>query len=367
MDNLFCEFDSRLSEDNAVQGNSVTDAWKLPQKADAFMAMCEMVKALVASINLDRTMEIIISTIGKLIPYQSCVLFLMEKESLLPAKSVTPYKELLSLSPLLHLEEPFINLVVRNRKPFLIPAMKSVKEKPMLKDEHCFMCVPLTVKEKIIGVVYVGTTTEGTYNEEHLNTLSILADMAAPSIEAAQLREEKESSLLTMQKLNENLKTLVRQYMALHEIGESLIIGLNVDEKLYPLGEIMMRIIDYQSLIIFLIDRKSQDGEIVPRYCRSPYDRLFNDSSFKKSDILRWVIDQKKPLLLEDTKESRLPNVVENERSAIIIPMMVEHEVIGVFYVGAAEPFRFDEEGLKLISTIAYQTTMALRNAMRYE
>jgi diguanylate cyclase (GGDEF)-like protein len=62
-----------------------------------------------------------------------------------------------------------------------------------------------------------------------------------------------------------------------------------------------------------------------------------------------------------------LPNVVEAERSAIIVPMIVENDVIGAFYVGAAQQHFYDEEALKLVSTVAYQTAMGIKNAELYE
>jgi diguanylate cyclase (GGDEF)-like protein len=340
----------------------------LQKKVDELSIVYEMSKALGASINLDGTLEIIISMIRKLIVYQSCVIFLLEKGNLSPTKYITPYKELLALSPLLQLEETIVNLVVQNRKPLLVPDMQTVNEQRIFKDEKCIMCVPLIIKERIIGVIYVGTTRQGTYNEDHLNILSILGNSAAISIESAQLYEEKEQSLIVTKNFNEKLEKSVRQLSALNELGKSLGSSLKMDDTLNLIGEKMKMIIDYQSFIIFLINRDSTELEIKPQRVISPYANLFKDITFKKSEgVLGWVIDQKKPLLLEDTRESRLPNVVEYERAAIIVPMIVENDAIGAFYVGAAQPHYYDEEGLKLVSTVTYQTAMAVKNAELYD
>jgi len=340
----------------------------LQKKVDELSIVYEMSKALGASINLDGTLEIIISMIRKLIVYQSCVIFLLEKGNLTPAKYITPYKELLALSPLLQLEETIVNLVVQNRKPLLVPDMQTVNEQRIFKDEKCIMCVPLIIKERIIGVVYVGTTKQGTYNEDHLNILAILGNSAAIAIESAQLFEEKEQTLMVTKSFNERLDKTVRQLSALNELTKSLCSSLKMDDTLNIIGEKMKMIIDYQSFIIFLINKESSDMEIVPKRCISPYANLFKDLTFKKSEgVLGWVVDQKKPLLLEDTRESRLPNVVEYERSAIIVPMIVENEVIGAFYVGAAQPNHYDEDGLRLVSTVTYQTAMAVQNAALYD
>jgi GAF domain-containing protein len=142
-----------------------------------------------------------------------------------------------------------------------------------------------------------------------------------------------------------------------------------LDKLLYPLREILTRTINYQSFIIFLVNREGLDREIVARYCIGPYADLFRSVTFRITDnVLGWAMLQKKPLLLEDTRESKLPNVLEQERSVIIIPMVIENEVIGAYYVGSADPCRYyDEEGLQLIFTVASQTTLEIRNALRQE
>ena len=340
----------------------------LQKKVDELSIVYEMGKALGASTNLDGALEIIISMIRKLIVYQSCVIFLLDKGNLTPAKFITPYKELLALSPLLQLEETIVNLVVQNRKPLLVPDMQTVNEQRIFKDEKCIMCVPLIIKERIIGVIYVGTTKQATYNEDHLNILSILGNSAAIAIESALLYEDKEQSLTMMKSFNEKLSKSVRQLSALNDLSKSLGSSLKLDDMLNTIAEHMKQIIDYQSFIIFFVKKDSNEMELVPKRVISPYVELFKNITIKMSEgVLGWVISQKKPLFLEDTRESRLPNVVEYERSAIIVPMVVENAVMGAFYVGAAQPHFYTEDSIELVSTVTNQTAMAIKNAELYE
>lgn len=341
----------------------------LQKKVDELSIVYEMGKALGASTNLDGALEIIISMIRKLIVYQSCVIFLLDKGNLTPAKFITPYKELLALSPLLQLEETIVNLVVQNRKPLLVPDMQTVNEQRIFKDEKCIMCVPLIIKERIIGVIYVGTTKQATYNEDHLNILSILGNSAAIAIESALLYEDKEQSLTMMKSFNEKLSKSVRQLSALNDLSKSLGSSLKLDDMLNTIAEHMKQIIDYQSFLIFFVSKESSEMELVPKRVISPYAELFKNITIKMSEgsVLGWVISQKKPLFLEDTRESRLPNVVEYERSAIIVPMVVENSVMGAFYVGAAQPHFYTEDSIELVSTVTNQTAMAIKNAELYE
>lgn len=344
----------------------------LQKKVDEISIVYEMGKALGASVNLEDTYNVILAMVRKLILYQSCVIFLLEKGNLVPAKYATPYKETLAMSPLLQLEETVVNIVVQNRKPMLIPDIQTINEQRIFKDEKCVMCVPLIIKEKIIGVLYVGNTKQGVYTDEQLNILSILANSAAIAIESAQLYEDKEHSLVISKSINNKLEKTVRQLSALNEFGKSLVSSLNMDDTLDFIKNKMSDIIDYQSFIIFTIkDSKdpNADPEILIRRCMGPYSEAFKGANYQSllEGVLGWVIGQKKPLLLEDTKNSRLPNIVPSERSSIIVPMVVENESIGAFYVGASVPNYYDEEAMNLVSTVTYQTAMAVKNAELYE
>jgi diguanylate cyclase (GGDEF)-like protein len=77
--------------------------------------------------------------------------------------------------------------------------------------------------------------------------------------------------------------------------------------------------------------------------------------------VLGWVIAQEKPFLLEDARESKLPNVIKGERSSIIAPMIVGNGVIGAFYIGAAEPHFYDAVTCELLSMVAVQAAMAIK------
>jgi len=63
-------------------------------------------------------------------------------------------------------------------------------ESVMLTGMRSVMCVPLKVKDKIIGVIYLDNRIEeGMFNEQHLSMLTAFANQAAVAIENARLHE----------------------------------------------------------------------------------------------------------------------------------------------------------------------------------
>jgi diguanylate cyclase (GGDEF)-like protein len=337
---------------------------ELQKKVDELSILYEMGQSLGASVSLENTMEIVISMVRRLVIYQSCVIFLLHKDRLVAARYVTPYSELLELSPLLQLEEGVISLVMSERKPVLIPDMVSIPEHRIFKDEKCVICVPLFVQNEIIGLMYVGITRAQAYNQNHLHLVTILANAASTAIKSAQLYETQKHALMLQQEMNQELDRKVKLLSALFDLGQALVKSLNMGETMRIIVEMTAKVVSYQSCIIFILEK----GEFIPKQFVSPYDDYIKNISFSMDEgLLGWVASYQKPLLMEDTRDTRLPAVLEYERSAIILPLMAENEIFGILYIGTVEPGTYRTEDLALASTVAYQASMAIKNAELYQ
>lgn len=337
---------------------------ELQKKVDELSILYEMGQSLGASVSLENTMEIVISMVRRLVVYQSCVIFLLNQDRLVAARYVTPYSELLELSPLLQLEESVISLVMSERKPVLIPDMVSIPEHRIFKDERCVICVPLFVQNEIIGLMYVGITRAQAYNQNHFHLVTILANAAATAIKSAQLYETQQCALRVQQDMNLELDNKVRLLSALFELGQALAQSLNIGETMRIIVEMTGKVVAYQSCIVFILEK----GEFIPKQFVSPYGDYIKNITFNRDEgLLGWVTAYQKPLLMEDTRDTRLPAVLEYERSAIILPLIAENEVFGIFYIGTTNPGTYHTEDLALASTVAYQAAMAIKNAELYQ
>ncbi|MCL5773747.1 MAG: sensor domain-containing diguanylate cyclase [Firmicutes bacterium] len=340
----------------------------LQRKVDELSTLSELGQELGASISLDSTLEITISMIKRILAYQSCVIFLKDKSELRAIKYVTPHRETLELSPLLHMEEPVVNLVLTSGKPLLVSDMHTTEEQRIFRDEKCVLCIPLIVQNEIIGVLYVGTTKPNSYTEDHKHILTILANAAGIAVKSSQLYESKEEALMMQLKLNEELDKKVEQLSVFFELGQALGSSLNIDNTLNIIVETMEKLVKYQSCIIFMIHESPAGAEFLPKRYVSPYSEYFKNLTFSFTEgILGWVATNRKPLLLEDTRESVLQTLMEYEHSVVAVPLVAENEIIGALYVGEAEPAAFDTDSLALVSTVAYQAAMAIKNAELYD
>lgn len=342
----------------------------LNKKIDEQNILMELGEALGTSVNLEGTLEIVVSMIRKLVVYQSCVIFLIDQGQLVAAKSVTPYRDMLEYSSLLKLEETIVNLVVQNKKAIIIPDMQAMGEQRIFKNERSLICIPLIVKNEIIGVIYVGATHPGTYNEDHLHLLSILGNAASNAIRTAQLYKQLEQAFVGQKNLNAQLDSRVQAFEMLLEVGQKLGSSLNLDEAQKVIIDGLDAMFNYQSAAIFLIKMGIKGAVFAPTKFRSPYEKYFENLQIAfddQSNVMGWVAHYRKPLLLTDTRDTRLQTVLEKERSIMVVPMIVESEITGALYVGHSNPNFFNEEALSLLEAVAHNSAMAIKHAEIYE
>ena len=342
----------------------------LSKRVEELSILFEMGQSLGTSVNMESTMEIIVSMIRKMVLYQSCVIFLIDNGTLVAVKSVTPYRDILEYSSLLKLEETIVNMVVQSKKPILITDMQSMSEQRIFKDEKSLVCVPLVVKNEIIGVIYVGATRPGTYNEDHLHLLSILGNAASNAIRTAQLYEKLSENYKQQQNLNERLDNKVQQQLALLDLGQDLGSSLSLAETLKIITRGMESMFNYQTGVIFLIRNTKAGESFVPMKIISPFEDKIEKINLPSKDaknVFGWTAINKRGLLLTDTQETPLKTLLDEELSAMIVPLIVENLVIGAIYLGHSSDHFFNEEALELFRNVAYLSATTIRNAELYE
>ncbi len=150
------------------------------------------------------------------------------------------------------------------------------------------------------------------------------------------------------------------QISALSEICGALARCLTTVDVVKVIAEMMKTICDFQSLVLFTV----AGLELVPQLVVSPYAAQFKSvTTCVPESAPGWVIAHMKPLLLPGAGEAALPRVIEEERSFFIAPMIAGSEVIGILYLGTAEPSSYDDGFCQRVSIVASQSAMAIRNA----
>ncbi|HLO29760.1 MAG TPA: GAF domain-containing protein [Anaerolineales bacterium] len=240
------------------------------------------------------------------------------------------------------------------------------------------LAVPMTLSGRTMGMLSAQSYQPNMYTEDDLQILSTLANQAAVAIQNGRLFNETErlarefemrviERTAQLQREQQNTETLLR---ILTEVSSSLDLDRALNRTLALLndaigaeqGTIMLlnaedNLLHYRAGYGYLSDKVSGEG------------RGFR---LKIGEGLAgWVVERREPALVNDLLND--PRWVKSSasshehRSAIVMPLLVAEDVIGVLMVFHRKPEYFSPELLNLVKAIAGQVAVSINNAHLYE
>jgi putative nucleotidyltransferase with HDIG domain len=92
----------------------------------------------------------------------------------------------------------------------------------------------------------------------------------------------------------------------------------------------------------------------------------------KDSSVSTWVINNRKPILIADINQvpqfDRFSDLGYERKSLICAPLMIKDEIIGtISVVNKVDDSQFQSEEMEMLSTIAAQAAIAIKNATLYD
>jgi len=218
---------------------------------------------------------------------------------------------------------------------------------------HSELAVPLIAKNKVIGVLDVEAAQANAFTEEHKQLLTLFASRIAAGIENARLYTR--------------VARQARQLTLLTEISRELTSILNVDQLLQRIADLVTRIIDFQMFSILLVD---PTGSVL----QHRFSLRFNESVHLKHEIpigqglVGYAAQNGQAVLVPDvSKDPRYIKANPETRSELCIPLIYKDKVIGVLDIEHTRRGYFNEDHVRIMTTMAAQVAIAIENATLYE
>jgi len=240
------------------------------------------------------------------------------------------------------------------------------------------LAVPMVLGGRTIGMLSAQSYQQNVYTEDDQQILSTLANQAAVAIqngrlfnETQRLAQELEQRVVErttqLRREQQNTETLLR---ILTEVSSSLDLDRALNRTLALLndaigaeqGTIMLRSADdnmlhYRAGYGYLTEKIGGEGR-----------------GFKLKigeGLAGWVVENREgvlvPDLLQDVRWVKTASSSREHRSAIVMPLLVAEDVIGVLMVFHRKPEFFSAEILNVVKAIAGQVAVAINNAHLYE
>ncbi|MFH1183456.1 MAG: GAF domain-containing protein [Chloroflexota bacterium] len=240
------------------------------------------------------------------------------------------------------------------------------------------IAVPMAVGSQVVGMLSARSHQANAYTNEDLRLLGTLANQAVVTIqngrlfaEAQRLAQEFEQRVVDrtaeLRREQQNTETLLR---ILTEVSASLDLDRALNRTLALLNEAVRA---EQGTIMLL---NPDDNQL---HYRAGFgyasDRTSGHERELKLNIgeglAGWVVQNREAALVDDLRQDSRwlssPSASREHRSAVVAPLMVADDVIGVLMVFSRLEAYFTVESLTLVKAIANQVAVAINNARLYE
>jgi len=258
------------------------------------------------------------------------------------------------------LESSIAGWIVREGKFLVVPDVRQDPRFYPLVDEvtgfgtRSILGVPLQVRGQVIGALEaLNKTGDGVFTRDDMHILSTLATHAAIAIENARLCEK--------------MAARMREATVLHRVSTRLIRTLNLDQLLEDILEALQRAFGYLNCALLLVDEDAEELYIKAARGYSPELMAAGRIKIGQEGIAGWAAANKVVLNVPDvTRDPRCVRWVKETRSEIAVPMLIGDEVIGVLDAQSPEVNAFNEDDLRVLSSVAAQTAIAIERARLY-
>ena len=153
---------------------------------------------------------------------------------------------------------------------------------------------------------------------------------------------------------------------ALSDIAREFGAILDLDELLTKIANLARRVIDYRTFGILLVNQETQELEmkVAVRYG----DKVTVPRVKIGTGLVGYAALHREPVIVPDVSvDDRYIKVVDDARSELAIPLLLQDRCIGVFDLESPELDAFNKTHVEILTLLASQAAVAIENARLYE
>ena len=326
---------------------------------ERFELLHDISRRLSSSLDLDKVLsDILALTIPSVGASRGSIIVLDEsgqahRQILIREEPATPVAEQVVAQVL---DKGLAGWVIQNKEGTIVFDTRDDERWLALTEDHLAtrsaIAVPLLRQERVVGVLTLVYPKPNRFSEEHLDLLLSIANQAAIAVENARLYE----------KVTERM----REATALYKVSNQLMRTLNLDQVLEKVLDTLQILFGYSECAILLVDEETEDLEVKAArgYLRDTVGKV----RFKigQEGIVGWVAAHKTALNVPDVSQDSRYVGMEEARSEMAVPMMAGDKVIGVLNVQRPEVNAFNDDDLRVLSSVAAQAAIAIERARLY-
>jgi sigma-B regulation protein RsbU (phosphoserine phosphatase) len=321
---------------------------------EALTALFALGREVTSVLDLEELLQKIPELISRITKFKAFAVYLLDpKRNELTIAYSVGYPAEVARTLRVKVGDGLVGAAVADGQPLLVNNVHSdpryVEAVPGSQAE---LVVPLRRKGRVIGALNLLSDESGQFTLVDEAVLRQFGANVAVAIENARLLEQERQYASTL----ETLAEVAREFGSI----------LNLDELLTRLASVTRRVIDYRTFGILLLNEVTNELEMKTAV---RYGDQKVPTHVKVGDgLVGYAALHKEPVLVSDvSKDPRYIPIVEDIRSELVVPLMVQDRCIGVFDLESPELDAFKKSDIEIMTLFASQAAVAIENARLYE
>jgi PAS domain S-box-containing protein len=337
------------------------------ERVQLLSAIGEISREIRGSLDLDRTLNLILDRVRDLVDYHVAKICLWDEtqKTLVTCASASDPSHAPIPGNTYGLDVGLTGWVARNRAELLVPDVseRGDLQPKLFSDDmplRSYVGLPLAAGETFVGTLELASDQVGLYGQDDLETLQVIADQAAAAIQHARLYEETQRRF--------------EQTQLLLHVTETLGSTLDLTETVQHVATEMCRALGADLARVYLVDEgrtslqpvagyaARQDAPELDSILEIPIEgHTFVQEAFQTGHAV---------YSLDPANDERIDPEILSMRSETILfaPMVAREEVIGGVHLGwTSGGAEISDEELRLATAIAVQAGTIVQNSRLFD
>ena len=333
-------------------------------------ALADTAAIINSSLDLNDVLDRILENVAKVVPHDGATIALVTDQGTAKFAAVKKSEKYGSMETLLSLDINVMEMadfkeMSETHKPKIIADTYKDSDWEHTIEEtkwiRSYLGAPIFRQDELLGFINLDADTLNFFQPEHAERLAIFTNYTATAITNAKLFSETRFRAEEMSILN--------------EISLAIAAGVGLEETTRAVFRQLKKVLQID---LFFLALYEPTEETVSYFMYQKDGERIDIETFnlmQRPSLTRYVMQKRETIFIPDIKAEdaevkedefiRVPGF--DNRTFLGIPLILRGEVIGVLSVQAAQPNAYDSKQIRLVETIAQQTSIAMDNAKLFE
>ncbi len=254
-----------------------------------------------------------------------------------------------------------VNWLRETGQPILVKDFEkeeaSLPARPVYMSENpprSALFVPLMIGETVIGTMSAQSFRRNAYGDSDLKVLSAMANQAALAIQKARLYAQEQKR--------------ARQLETIGQVTRQITATLELPDLFDRVVQLIRESFGYYHVAIYTVDRDRRS--VAFNASSSAGGQDVSPEVEWEQGLVGWVAAHGEPVTVNDVDNEpryRCVDALEETRSELAVPVLLEDNLVGVLDVQSDELGAFGPDDLFILETLGSQIAIVIQEARLYE